>query len=468
MPLLTAYALAVSTPSARDLVERAMVAMGGRERLASIRQVKVQYSAHDTMPEQSERPTGPFLIAYNRGERTYDFDALTESGSETLSGIVFGPREMSRKIPAAPKPSYATMRRLALGPERVLLVAAAARDLGLGKDLVYQGAPHATLTFRWGDVPTELLVNRRTGMPTAVVTTRTLDGFWGIWGDVRQRTAWGAWQLAKGGFMEPSQFTTDVNDIPTSDLTVLNVEVASGPGRPTLPLPPPVAALPSAQWIGRYTPAEVVPGVVQYRGPYNTTVVDQGDGLVVIEPVVDSAFAGAFLDGLAKTYPGKRVKAVIATDDAWPHFGGIRTFAARGATLVGLDLNRPLVERLLAASHLTRPDEYARGKVRPKTQWVKEPITLGKGANRLVLYPIAGEGSERMLMACFPEHRLLYGSDLLQKVPTGFFFPAYPKELRDAVVRERLDVDKVFGEHLNPTPWTEITTFVEGQTSGKS
>lgn len=463
MPLLLPIALAASGLSAHDLIERAIQTMGGKDRLASIRQVKVRYAGHDYMPEQSERPTGPFLVSYNRGERTYDFDAPGESGSETLSGLVYGPREMTRKISFAPRPTYAILRRLALGPEKVLLTALAARDLQLGKDLVYQGAPHATLTFRWGDVPTELLLNRRTGMPTAVSTVRPLDGFWSVWGDARQRTAWGAWQLAKGGFLEPSQITTEVDGILTSDHTLIEIEVTAGPAPAALPLPPKPTEPPTARYVERYTPAEVVPGIVQYRGPFNTTVVDQGDGLVVIEPVLDSWFAAAFIDSLAKTYPGKRVKAVVATDDAWPHFAGLRTFAARGAALVGLDLNRPLVERFLKAPYLTLPDELARRPLRPKTQWFGKPLTLGKGPNRMVLYPIAGEGSERMVMAYFPEHRLLYGSDLLQKVSGGFFFPAYPKELRDAVNRERLPVAKVFGEHLPPTPWQEVEDFVAAQ-----
>lgn len=466
MPLLLSIALATYGSTAQDLVERGIQAMGGRERLASIRQVKIRYAGHDYMPEQSERPTGPFLVSYNRGERAYDFETPNESGSETLSGLVYGPKEMTRKIAPAPKATYPILRRLALGPEKVLLTASASRDLQLGKEVVYQGAPHATLTFRWGGVPVELLLNRRTGMPTAVTTVRPLEGFWSVWGDVRQRTTWGAWQLAKGGFLEPSQITTEVDGILTSDHTILEVEVAAGSPPVALPNPPVAVAPQTARYVERYVPAEVVPGVVQYRGPFNTTVVDQGDGLVVIEPVLDSWFAAAFIDSLAKTFPGKRVKAVIATDDAWPHFAGLRTFAARGATLVGLDLNRPLVERFLKAPYLSIPDEFAHRPSRPKTQWVSGPFTLGKGPNRMVLYPIAGEGSERMLMAYFPEHRLLYGSDLLQKVGAGFFFPAYPKELQDAVMRERLSLDKVFGEHLPPTPWREVEEFVKAQKSG--
>jgi hypothetical protein len=156
----------------------------------------------------------------------------------------------------------------------------------------------------------------------------------------------------------------------------------------------------------------------------------------------------------------------VATDDAWPHFGGIRTFIARGAELCILDLNRPLVQRFADSVHRTFPDELARRPAKPRYNLIGKPKTIGTGPNRMVLFPISGQGSERMVMAYFPHHRLLYGSDLLQKQGEGFFFPAYPKELAEAVARERLAVDTVFAEHLGPTPWRVVTDFVK-RTLGK-
>jgi hypothetical protein len=38
---------------------------------------------------------------------------------------------------------------------------------------------------------------------------------------------------------------------------------------------------------------------------------------------------------------------------------------------------------------------------------VSAKTTIGSGANRLELYPIHGETSERQMMVYFPEHKLL-------------------------------------------------------------
>lgn len=459
MPLLCALALLAPPLSAQDWIAQSIEKMGGRSRLLSVGQVKFTYVGHETLPEQSERPTGPLLNTYLRGENTLDFRALTISGKDIVSGLVYGEREFPRNV-SSKATSFATARRLALGPERVLITASTARDLTLKADRLYQGTPHAVLTFHWGDVPVELLINRGTGMPTAVTTLRPLEGFWSMWGDVRETTTWGAWTLLPGGYFEPSQIVTDINGTVTSDTTVLRAEVSRTEAT-DVPIAPPAATPPAtSRYVPRYAPKAVVPGIVQYAGPFNTTVVDLGKELVVIEPVLDSWFASAFLDRLQTDFPGKPVRAVIATDDAWPHFGGLRTFAARGARLVGLKINRPVVDRLLKAPYRTLPDEWGKHATRSRFLDVTGPTRLGDGPNQMLLLPIQGESSERMMMVYFPDHRLLYGTDLLQRQGTGFFFPAYPKELADAVERARLDVTTVFGEHLPPTPWSQVTDFV--------
>lgn len=51
------------------------------------------------------------------------------------------------------------------------------------------------------------------------------------------------------------------------------------------------------------------------------------------------------------------------------------------------------------------------------------------------------ESGERMMMIYVPEHKLLYGSDLVQQRRDGsFFMPEYLSELIDAVRREDLSL----------------------------
>lgn len=67
-----------------------------------------------------------------------------------------------------------------------------------------------------------------------------------------------------------------------------------------------------------------------------------------------------------------------------------------------------------------------------------------------------------MLMIYFPEHRLLYGSDLLQQSGVGaFFMPQYLTELAAAARREKLAVGGVFAMHLGLRPWGEVLAAIE-------
>ncbi|MGC2656366.1 MAG: hypothetical protein WA324_00205 [Bryobacteraceae bacterium] len=88
---------------------------------------------------------------------------------------------------------------------------------------------------------------------------------------------------------------------------------------------------------------------------------------------------------------------------------------------------------------------------------MSDKTLLGTGKNRIELYPLRGETSERQMMVYFPEYRLLYGSDPFQQNDDGsYFYPQTVSELRDAVQRNHLIVDRFFVMHIGPSPWTDL------------
>jgi hypothetical protein len=101
--------------------------------------------------------------------------------------------------------------------------------------------------------------------------------------------------------------------------------------------------------------------------------------------------------------------------------------------------------------------------------WVSAKTVIGTGDTRIELYPIHGENGERMMMAYFPSLSLLYSSDEIMHQRTGaFFMPEFLLEVRDAIRREHLDVTRVFGVHLGPTPWTEIEAAIASASAPSS
>jgi hypothetical protein len=69
------------------------------------------------------------------------------------------------------------------------------------------------------------------------------------------------------------------------------------------------------------------------------------------------------------------------------------------------------------------------------------------------LIPYRTEAGERMMMAYFPEHKLLYASDLLQP---GNWEKHYTLEVIQAIEREKLDVKTIYAMHMQPVKYYNI------------
>jgi hypothetical protein len=95
---------------------------------------------------------------------------------------------------------------------------------------------------------------------------------------------------------------------------------------------------------------------------------------------------------------------------------------------------------------------------------VSGKTVLGTGPNRLELYPVNGEGGERMMLAYFPGHRLLWTTDLVMggRTEGSFFMPSYLLDVQRVVEREGLAVDTAFGMHRTPIAWRTVTAALEG------
>jgi len=313
-----------------------------------------------------------------------------------------------------------------------------------------------------------LLLDAGDGLPTAIEIVA--DDSYGIWGRVKETTYYSLWTLLPGGVRYPLQFDRDWNGVPKSSSTIMKIAVNPAFEEASFAIPAETkkafVSLPSVYGIPALTfdparRADVAPGIVQYAGSWNVGVVQQPDGLVILEAPVGSRYSGEVLDELSKRYPGQKIKALVTTSDAWPHIGGVREYVARGIAVYALDLNRPILERLLKADYSGRPDLLARAPKTPRFTFVSAKTSLGSGDTRFDLYPVRGENGERMMVAYFPALKLLYTSDNVQpQRGGGFFMPEYLLEVRDVVRREHLEVEKIFGFHAPLTPWSAIEAAI--------
>ncbi len=480
---VTAVAVAADH-QAEAIVRAAIKAQGGEEALHSLRNVLFDAVGYRDMVEQSERPEGPYVIEFdrvtelhdlagNRFRRTLSFQVppLPETSDTLVLAGGVGMRKAGANTSAASARLVQQMQEsLALSPERVLLTALDSPTLHREPDTKLHGIVHHVVSFDFKGAPVRVYLNANTLLPTMVETSGASahGGYWSYLGDVTMRTWYSSWALERGGVHYPMQWNVERNGLQDRVLVISRLALDGAIDELGFVIPDGVRMqaptnaqsgdLESLPLGFTKRPAfEIAPGVVFIPGSWNVTLVRQSDGVVVIEAPISSGYSAKVIDEAGRRFPGVPIKAVITTSDSWPHLAGIREYVARDIPVYALDLNRQILERVIGDRRTSKPDTLSHAPRKPLFHFVSTRTTLGDGSNLIELYPSRGATSERQMLAYFPEHRLLYGSDLCQKnSDTEYFTPQTVGELVAAVGREHLAVDRFFMMHVDPTSWQQL------------
>jgi glyoxylase-like metal-dependent hydrolase (beta-lactamase superfamily II) len=82
------------------------------------------------------------------------------------------------------------------------------------------------------------------------------------------------------------------------------------------------------------------------------------DYIVVVEPPLYEERSQAVINEIAKRWPDKSIRYIVATHPHDDHIGGLRAYAAEGATIISSEASLPEVEHILNSSHTIRPDSF--------------------------------------------------------------------------------------------------------------
>lgn len=470
--------------SAQQCVSAALDAMGGRERLQQVTSVRLQTVGHTLLMEQSYRQA-PFIVSYVRGRTTMDLanqrllteakltwpeSDLNQSDSDTT--LIAGPdggvyQTKFGDSPCSLSDLDASREALALGPARVLLTAAGAPDLHFEAPAILRATSHAVVAFTWRHIPVRVLLNPFNHLPDAVETTQVFHDFWYFWGDVRQRVYLDNWKLIEG-ITYPTNAVEERNGVVWSSTQALNVEFNVQLDEKSFDMSAGALKQSAASpgWnrpFGVQQATALAPGIDLYAGSWNATVVKEPDGIVILEAPISGSYTQGVIKEARRRHPGMPISAVLSTSDSWPHTGGVRQALALGLPVYILDLNQPLLDRMMSAPHTIEPDALQKSKT-PTVRWkiVAKKQEIGSGANRMEIYPLRGASTERQYMVYFPEHHLLYASDTLALNDDGTLYdPELIYEVAQAVKRENLIVDTVFAMHQGPMSWEKVMGLIE-------
>ena len=470
-------------------LRQAAEAMGGEAVLRSVEADIVSGVATVYQREQSERPEGPWVATYTdftdtrvfasrtvrrtariRGYAAPDWVNSSDWTAETTTLIIDGAglRKSGDVWSPAQTPWDLGSMPVELGPEHVILAALDATDTRVEPDDMVHGYLHHVVSFTSAGATVRILLNVPGMLPKAVEITRArpYDTYWAPWGDLTQRLTLGQWTLEPNGLRFPRLWELSTGGQPDGRIDITRVRL--NPPTPAADFTVSDAVRQSlvvnrvpvsdvALGNPRRPAAELVPGVVKVPGRWDVIEIRQDDGVLVLEAPLTSNYSAKVIEDAGRRFDNAPLKGVITTSDAWPHIGGLREYAARDVPIYALDLNQPLIQRLLDARYVTFPDTFARQPKAARLHIVSAKTVVGAGANRIEIYPLRTVTGERQMIVYWPAHALLYTSDLFTLLPTGdVFLPQQVSELVDVVARERLVVRQAFGMHYDVAPWEKV------------
>jgi glyoxylase-like metal-dependent hydrolase (beta-lactamase superfamily II) len=197
-------------------------------------------------------------------------------------------------------------------------------------------------------------------------------------------------------------------------------------------------------------------------GSHNSLAVEFKDYAAVIEGPLDDARSNAVIAETHKLIPSKPIRYLVNTHHHWDHAGGIRAFAAEGATIVTDDKNREFYRDVILAPQprtvsADRLSHFPFATTAPGTtslQTFTDRYTIADGTQTIELYHVEGlDHADDMLIAYLPQSKILVNADLYSPPPQGGNLANVGENavvLFDNIKRLKLDVAQHVPIHGNP------------------
>jgi hypothetical protein len=491
LSILASLAFASPAHNPQALVDSAIAAMQRTTSLKTFHSIRLVGMQHEFVLGNAERAEGPWRTLYAQFAELRDIDAPALRRTE-WGFLPTGTKGVDRVTTVVDSVAAGSVNgrqtgishaffedmidRIDGSPERVLTLARNSSQLKYEQAITHFGNSYDVVSFPWRNGRIRLELSADTHLPEAVAIVRQYrDNFrWAIFGDVTMRTEFLDWNVTPSGAYWPMQIKTTLNGEPLRDISFSSAAFSADVApRDSFAITDSArvqfaaaSKLNFSQFrLGaRGQPSELAPGIVRVPDQWTQTLVKQSDGVVIFEAHISAQYLHDVIGEAKKRWPTAPIKALVMTSDPWAHLGGVREAMALGIPIYINANSVPFLTSLSQMPYATAPDSLAKSKRAPTFMPVTAKTVIGSGDNRIELYPVGGTYAERMLMAYFPDKRILYGADLVfpnrgpdGKITKGFFETS-AVDLRRAVAREKIAVDSLFCVQQYPMmAWSKFT-----------
>lgn len=196
-------------------------------------------------------------------------------------------------------------------------------------------------------------------------------------------------------------------------------------------------------------------------GTHHSVLIEMKEYLILVESPLNDERAAAVLAEVKNLVPNKPIKWVIATHHHFDHAGGLRAIAAEGIPIIAHDVNKPFLEKALAAPATVRPDRLAKSGKKGTAEGMRDKRVLTDGTRTVELHNVAGNNHHAgIVMVYLPKEKLLVEADVYN--PPAPNAPPPPTvnsnwvNLSDNIKRLNLTVDQILPLHGRIMPIAEL------------
>ena len=246
-----------------------------------------------------------------------------------------------------------------------------------------------------------------------------------VLGDKMVEIRWSDYKDVGGGVKMPFRAHAHNGDHPLIpgghnwfDLRATDVKVNVADAAPAVP--DAVRNAPAPQ--ERVVATTMAPGVVHMGGgSHNSVAVEFKDFVAMIEAPLSQARSLAVIAEVKKTWPNKPIRYVVNTHNHFDHLGGVRTYAAEGATLITDERNKAFYEQVVLAPQprSLQPDRLSQRPFAPTgpgqrmIQTFTDHYTITDGDKVVELHHVEGfNHSDNMSIVYLPKEKILISADM--------------------------------------------------------
>jgi len=422
VPFVVLFQLNCAQPTpaeqGRQLLEQAAEAMGGMEALSGIENIHREGTSQRSSLGQGHVTTERLLIGRaSPFKQTIDFTVPREVN---LAG--------DREIPTVAdweKGGYRNVFNMALRPLEPQQMAGYKiewdRDIAqflahaLGNGSTIEGVnKDQVVTLQFIDDTTyQVSMDGATGLITTLEFTEDRNPY----GDVAKVRTFSDYGDAGGvqlPFKETTQEMGEVTQVREWSSISINVELDEEQFQIAEGLEELAREIGQADTI-HVIPSELAEGVYFGESMHmNNMWVEFEDFIAVIEGPTNEMHSLEVIRQIRETSGDKPIRYLITSHHHSDHTGGIRAYAAEGATVVTHANNEEVIREILTRAHTLKPDSLAQSGLEPQIEVVEETHTITDGNQTIELLHVPNPHANGYLAIYLPKERLLFESDLFQ------------------------------------------------------